>query len=102
MERRALAARQAIVVLGESAIESETAVQHERAEERASAVSGARELGRERRHAIVEPEGGVVVDAVAARPQTGEDRRMRGQRQRRRRERVREADAARGEPIKRW
>src|SRR6476660_5727436 len=91
-----------VVVLVEAAVEAEPAVQHERADKRAGAVSGTLEKAAEGWHPLVEPSGRVVVNAVVPRQQTGQDGRVCRQRERRRRERMRVADAASSETIEVW
>ena len=101
MERGRVAVREMIVVDVEAAIQAEAAVENERADERAGSIAGRLEQGGERRHARVETEARVVVNAVAVGRHAGEDRRVRGQGQRRRRERVRKANAGGSKTIER-
>src|SRR5258708_34513574 len=82
MKGRAVAVRQMIVVLIESAVEAKAAVEHEGANERAGPVTGPLGDAGERRRALVEPKTRVVVYAVVVRQEPREDRCMRRQRER--------------------
>ena len=94
-------AADAIVVHVEPPAEAESRIEDECSDECSRAIPGVVKHRRERRRAGRECGRSVVAYPVPWRHETGEDRRVGGQRHRRMRVRVRETHAGCGQPIER-
>src|SRR5262249_33007047 len=90
------------VVHVEAAVEAESGVERESADEGAGAVAGRLEEHRKSRNLLTEAKQSVGADAMRRRRDAREDRRVRRQRQRRAGVGAGETNALAGDPIERW